>query len=117
VPKFPKIKPVPVEVEVEHWGGEKVHILPLTGAQVDEIEKLDAEAGDEDSNLTHSAIARATVAQHLVDDDGGPHFDYDDKESREELLSLPHDGLLEVYSYIRNPFLRKRAKVESAKGN
>lgn len=117
MPKFPKIEPVPVEVTVKNWGDRNFHILPLTGTESDELDELEASAKDEDSDLMIADVARGYVGSKLVTQEGEQYFDPEDEDDYREILKLPHDGVMEVYGYIKNPFLRDRARVDGAKGN
>ena len=107
----------PVEYEVESLGGETVHILPLTQGDEEEIEDLEAEATDPDSDIRQSSVIRGVVGEHLVDEDGEPEFDLADEEDAELFEQIEAEAVKELYLAIKSPFFRRQSKSEDAKGN
>ena len=83
--------PDPVKVEIPEWKGAKVRLIPFTPASSEEFTEAQEDAAD-GGEISPMAIIIATVVEHMVDDDGGPVFDYEDEEHQKIIHNLDIAG-------------------------
>lgn len=86
--------PQPFPVEIEAWGGETVHLLPMDQHAMDEHNA----AIRESENAT--AVMMATVLHQLVDEQGDLVFDLDDDEDIALAESFDLGGYRECFDAL-----------------
>ena len=73
-------------IVVEEWGGMELFFTPMTGYQLDEVNKRVKAKGKNASNMDRSILALIFKAQ---DKDGRPHFEPGDFRMLKTEVALP----------------------------
>lgn len=74
--RFEKFKPEVIQVEVEDWGGEIVHIKGMDAAGMEDFFKIKSDDGEQYSARRSAEI----VVLHLCNPDGTPLIPVDERE-------------------------------------